>query len=172
MRVVLIGYMGSGKTTIGRIVANYLKSHFYDLDELITIQEKQSVRKIFLEHGEDNFRSIEKNLLALFLKYKKEYVLSAGGGTPCYENNISIMKQFAKTIYLRLTPDIIFKRLFTQKDQRPIISHLSEEKLFEFISHHLRHRVAFYEKAHYTIDVYDKSIAEIALDIHDFLLSL
>lgn len=172
MRVVLIGYMGSGKTTIGRIVANYLKSHFYDLDELITIQEKKSVRKIFLEQGEDHFRSIEKNLLALFLKYKKEYVLSAGGGTPCYENNISIIQQFAKTIYLRLTPDIIFKRLFTQKNQRPIISHLSEEKLLEFIYHHLRHRVAFYEKAHYTIDVYDKSIAEIALSIHDLLLSL
>ncbi len=162
--------MGSGKTTTGRLLALYSKVKFYDLDEYISIREQQSVQDIFLTEGEDYFRKAEACSLRSLLKLEKGYVISAGGGTPCYKDNLSLMKRLARTVYLRLSPELIFQRLRTQKSKRPLIADLSDKELHGFIFQNLAQRMSFYEQAHYKVDVIDKLPSEIARCIQQQLL--
>lgn len=153
--------MGSGKTTVGALLALHLKLKFFDLDQYIIAQEQESIENIFLKKGEGYFRKVETHFLKTLLKSEKQYVLSTGGGTPCYLDNFSLMRCFAQTFYLKLAPELIYQRLCNEKSKRPLISNLSDKELHEFIFRHFPLRKGFYEQADHLVDVAGKSPLEI-----------
>ena len=161
--IILIGYMGSGKTSIGKKISKILKIKFYDLDKLIENKFNKTINEIFREQGEIKFRKKERVLLENILNKKKIFVLSLGGGTPCYFDNIDlIVKKTDLSIFLQ--PDIkqLSKKLFKRKAERPIIKDLrSEKKMIEFVSKHMMERIHYYNKAKYHIiyDLNDKMYA-------------
>ena len=152
--IVLIGYMGSGKSTVGKKLAKKLDISFIDLDKEIEKKYEKTISKIFSDYGEIEFRKIEKKILNKILDYKFNFVLSVGGGTPCYSNNIDIIKSKTKnTFYLKVPLKKLSERLFSRKEKRPIISHVkSVEEMNNFLAKHLFERYPFYEKSNYVID--------------------
>ncbi|WP_185862871.1 shikimate kinase [Blattabacterium cuenoti] len=165
MKVTLIGYMGSGKTSIGKILSRELKLDFYDLDAILVEEQKDSIYNIFKKIGENHFREIEHLMVKRFLKTHQKYILSVGGGTPCYHNNMDLLNKFSKTFYLKTQSYILFKRLYKEKETRPLIAHLSKKELFQFIIQHLSKRIFFYEKSYKKIEVTGKSKCQIVQEI-------
>ncbi len=163
MKIVLIGYMGSGKSTIGQNLALKKQLPFVDLDSYIEIKEKKTIERIFEEKGEIYFRRKENQYLKELLNEKDDFVLSLGGGTPCYANNMKLIltDKNVKSVYLQANISTLTKRLLKNKENRPLIANLSEENLTEFIAKHLFERRFFYEKASVKIVVDEKSINEI-----------
>lgn len=161
--IILLGYMGSGKTSIGKKISKILKIKFHDLDKLIENKFNKTLNKIFLDQGEINFRKEERALLENILNKKKIFVLSLGGGTPCYFDNIDfILKKTDLTIFLKPEIKQLSKKLFKKKSKRPIIKDVkTEKKMIEFVSKHLFEREVFYNKANITIDCYKKDIDAI-----------
>ncbi|WP_185851157.1 shikimate kinase [Blattabacterium cuenoti] len=169
MKITLIGYMGSGKTSIGKILSKKSKLKFYDLDELLMRDQKKSISNIFKDKGEKVFRKIEHTMVKNFLKKHHKYIFSVGGGTPCYYDNMNLLNLLSKTFYLKGDAETLFKRLYKEKKKRPLISHLSKNELFLFIKKHLSERVFFYEKSYKEIEIKEKSKYEIAQQIFDSL---
>ena len=168
MIVVLIGYMASGKSTIGRILAKNLNCNFVDLDDYIEEQEDKSIAEIFKTKGEIYFRKKEALHLGEIVKNKNNLVLSLGGGTPCYGNNMDILQndKNVTAIYLKASINSLIKRLENEKNKRPLISHLkSNDELIEFIGKHLFERTHFYSQASFTVTTDDKSQEEIMENI-------
>jgi shikimate kinase len=143
MLIYLIGFMGSGKTTTGKKLAQKLKYNFTDTDSLFEEQQKQTIADFFLIHGEDKFREIEKKILASTTRLKNT-VVASGGGTPCFEDNLKLMNESGITIYLQANAGALFKRLAPEKKNRPLISKLSDVALMEFIVYNLKLREHFY----------------------------
>ncbi|AER40471.1 MAG: shikimate kinase [Flavobacteriales bacterium] len=170
MRVTLIGYMGCGKTSIGKILSYKLKWNFYDLDSILIKKEQDTIDNIFKKKGEKFFRKIEHLMLQKILKKHKQYILSVGGGTPCYYNNIYLLNKFSKTFYLKTNIYTLFKRLYKEKKNRPLISHFSKNELFKFIMKHFSKRIFFYEKSYKKINVTEKSKDEIVQEIIKYLI--
>ena len=154
--IILLGYMGSGKTSIGKKISKILKIQFHDLDKLIENKFNKTLNKIFLDQGEINFRKEERALLENILNKKKIFVLSLGGGTPCYFDNIDfILKKTDLTIFLKPEIKQLSKKLFKKKSKRPIIKDVkTEKKMIEFVSKHVMERIHYYNKAKYHI-IYD-----------------
>ena len=155
MNIVLLGYMGCRKSTIGRKLAERLKLRFFDLDELIEEQEGQQISELFASKGELYFRKTEAEVLRSFVAEHDNFVLALGGGTPCYANNMDfLLEQHLKTVYLKAQLKTLVERLRDQKEQRPLISSLNESGLSEFIAKHLFERRFYYEKAglHYSVE--------------------
>jgi shikimate kinase len=164
MIVVLMGYMGSGKSTIGKELATVLNYRFLDLDEYIIQKENSSVSDIFKTNGEIYFRKKETEYLKELIDSSEDMVLALGGGTPCYGNNLGELTNNSNVVlfYLKLSIPLLTKRLFKAKNSRPLISHLnSEEELMEFVGKHLFERVQYYSKAEYTITTDDKSQQDV-----------
>jgi len=152
MKIVLVGYMGSGKTTVGRIVANHLNINFLDLDAYIEAGEKMSITSIFEKKGEIYFRKKEIEYLNKVFLNKDSFVLSLGGGTPCFGNNMELINsKTPNSFYLNVGINEIEERLAKEKEHRPMISHLQDDELTEFIGKHLFERSFFYNKAHHKI---------------------
>lgn len=149
-RVYLIGFMGAGKTTIGRHLANKLKFKFIDLDKYIIQKSGMSVPEIFNLHGEAHFRKLEAKALVEVSEIKNA-VISLGGGTPIAPDNFEIIKKNA-FIYVKLPPKALFQRLTQSKNPRPLLSHLQGDDLMKYISTKLEERSPIYEKATITID--------------------
>ncbi len=159
--VVLVGYMGSGKSTLGGKLAQEIDVSFADLDQLIEQVEGKSVPEIFEKHGVLYFRKREKEVLESVLREKSMGVLSVGGGTPCYYDNMDLINKHALSIYLRANVPQLADRLFQERYDRPLIKDLdSLETLQEFIGKHLFERKSFYEKAREIIDVGSINIDE------------
>ena len=159
-RIILIGYMGAGKTTVGRALAKELGLDFYDLDWYIENRRRKKIPKIFSEEGEEGFRRIEYNMLHEVAEFEN-VVLSCGGGTPCFFDNIDYMNQQAKVVYLRCSPEVLHAHLLMGKTERPLLKGKSSEELVSFIKEQLNVREPFYNKARYQLDVslmdnYDK----------------
>lgn len=165
MKIILLGYMASGKSTISKSVANILGIEAIDLDDYIVKNEKNSIKNIFKQKGEIYFRKYENIYLKELLNSQKSFVLALGGGTPCYANNIDLIKNMANSIYLKANLNTLFERLHLEKENRPLISELNDDKLKEFIAKHLFERVPYYEKAAHKINIDQKSINEIADEI-------
>src|SRR5664279_2309648 len=125
--IYIIGFMGSGKTTIGKKLASVLGWSFIDLDKEIEKHEGKTISVIFSEKGEDYFREVESHLIRN-LKSGTDTIISTGGGTPCYSNNMDIMLKSGLTIYLKLTPSQLRNRLSESKGDRPLIKDLDQEK--------------------------------------------
>lgn len=159
-RIILMGYMGSGKTTVGRALAKSLGRPFYDLDWYIESRMRKTVKQIFDERGEDGFRTIERNMLHEVAEFE-DVVISLGGGTPCFFDNIDYLNQQGETVYLKCTPDVLAKHLSMGKTVRPLLLGKSPEEVRVFIEEQLQKREAFYKQAKHTVDVtlmdnYDK----------------
>ena len=151
-RIILIGYMGAGKTTIGHALAKVLGVPFYDLDWYIESRMRKTVKQIFDEKGEDGFRSIEHNMLHEVAEFEN-VVVSCGGGTPCFFDNIYYMNRQADTVYLKATPEVLYEHLQMGRTVRPLLLGKSPEEVRTFIREQLQERDKFYTKARYTLDV-------------------
>lgn len=164
MIVVLIGYMGSGKTTVGKNLADVLGFGFVDLDEYISENEQASINSIFDEKGEIYFRKKESEYLGHILRSSENLVLALGGGTPCYGENMHLIKNSEQSVsfYIKLSIQDLTNRLILEKQKRPLIKHMvSKDDLIEFIGKHLFERSGFYTKADYTINADNKTVQEI-----------
>tara|TARA_R110002072_G_scaffold258352_1_gene417041 strand:- start:158 stop:679 length:522 start_codon:yes stop_codon:yes gene_type:complete len=160
MIVVIMGYMGSGKSTLGKELATVLNYDFLDLDAYIVEKEKASISDLFKTKGEIYFRKKETEYLNELLDSPQNMVLALGGGTPCYGKNIDKLTDSANVVlfYLKLSIPLLSKRLFKEREKRPLISHLkSREELLEFIGKHLFERIQYYSQAQYTITTDSKS---------------
>lgn len=171
--IVLMGYMGSGKSLIASLLAKKLKLVHIDLDQYITEKEQLSIPEIFKNKGEIFFRKKEISYLNELLQDKSPKILSLGGGTPCFGNTIELIKNAPNTnsIYLSASYKTLTERLFKEKEKRPLISHLnSKAALEEFIRKHLFERSFYYRQAAIIIDSDDKSPTEIVEEIRNSLL--
>lgn len=146
-KIVLIGYMGTGKSSIGKILSYKLTLPFIDLDNYISEKEKLSIPQLFLKKGTLYFRRKEKEYLIELLNSDKRFILSTGGGTPCYYDNMSAINTLSTSIFINTPLKILVERLKINKASRPLISHLDNTELTEFVAKHLFERNKFYHKA-------------------------
>ncbi|MDG1953640.1 MAG: shikimate kinase [Polaribacter sp.] len=166
MKVILLGYMGSGKSTIGKYVSDKINITFIDLDTYIEEKENMSISNIFSSKGEIYFRKQEGVYLKEILDSELNYVLALGGGTPCYGNNMQeIINSGSKSIYLKGSIPFLAERLKIGKYRRPLIANLNDEQLVEYIGKHLFERAPFYEESNYKVRIDNKTIEEIYCDI-------
>jgi len=161
-RIFLIGYMGAGKTTVGKGLANRLKLSFIDLDTYIESRHHKTVREIFEEKGEDAFRNIEKTMLREVAEFE-DVLIATGGGAPCFSDNVEFMNSVGTTIYLKVSVKELAARLETCKQTRPVLKNRSGESLVAFISESLEKREPFYSKANVVFDV-DKMLTKSDVD--------
>lgn len=161
--------MGSGKTSVGSLLSLILERKFYDLDDIIINWKNQYIHNFLFKNGENNFRSIETYFLPFFKNIIKNIVLSPGGGTPCFRDNIFYLNQLGTTYYLHLSSKEIFYRIRYQKYKRPLISCLSDDKLLLFIQKHISNRIKYYDKSKYKIEIANNFPEEIAFYIHNQL---
>lgn len=150
--IILIGYMGAGKTTIGHALAKELGVQFYDLDWYIEMRFHKTVAQIFEERGEEAFREMERNMLHEVAEFEN-IVISCGGGTPCFYDNMEYMNSLCKTIYLKASPDVLAAHLKMGKTVRPLIQGKTDEELTEYIRQSLEKREPYYSKAQHTFCV-------------------
>ncbi|MBE7691008.1 shikimate kinase [Tenacibaculum piscium] len=168
MKIILLGYMGCGKSTIGRLIASKKNFSFIDLDNYIEEKENKTVAEIFETKGEIYFRKKEDLYLKEILNLKQEIVLALGGGTPCYGNNMEYIlnDKTAKTVYLKTSINTIVARLINEKSQRPLVARLKQEELHEFVAKHLFERSYFYNQSEYKITVDNKNVHEIVAELN------
>ncbi|MBT8302839.1 MAG: shikimate kinase [Bacteroidia bacterium] len=172
MKVILMGYMGSGKSVIGRLLSNTLTYDFIDLDAYIEMKEDMTIPEIFERKGEVYFRKKEYDHLKELLSSKDDFVLSLGGGTPCYGNNLEIIKNSidSSIFYLKASVQTLFERLVPEKENRPLISQIdTKEELIDYLNKHLFERGFYYNQADFVINVDGKNkqdvIEEVVLNL-------
>ena len=144
--------MGAGKTTIGHALGKKLGLRFYDLDWYIESRMRKTVKQIFDEKGEDEFRRIERNMLHEVAEFE-DVVVSCGGGTPCFFDNMDYMNKQGDTVYLKATPEVLYAHLQMGRIVRPLLLGKSPEEVHKFIIEQLQEREKFYSKARHTFDV-------------------
>jgi shikimate kinase len=170
-KIILIGYMGSGKSTIAKLLSKSMQYEFLDLDEIIEKEQNASVSTIFEQKGEVFFRKLEHQVLKRILQSESNMILSLGGGTPCFTNNQELLKQEnICTVYLKTSIDKLYERLRTQKANRPLIANKSEDEMKEFIAKHLFERSFYYNQAKYIVSTDDKTPQETVLEIQSLLV--
>lgn len=152
MKIFLIGYMGAGKTTLGKKLSKELSLNFIDLDQYIEKKHKASIPFIFNLVGQDGFRLIEHRTLSEVINFDN-CIISTGGGTPCFFDNINRLLESGLVIYLRMPSSNLVKRLETAKRKRPLISSFNANKLFEFVDFQLKEREIYYNQANLIIDI-------------------
>lgn len=150
-RIFLVGYMGAGKTTIGKVLSKMVGLTFIDLDYYIEGRFRKTVSQLFAERGEEGFRTIEHNLLHEVAEFE-DVLISTGGGTPCFFDNMAFMRQQGTTIYLQVSVEELAKRLELGKQTRPVLKNRSGEALRAFIQESLAARSPFYEQAQIIIN--------------------
>ena len=144
--------MGAGKTTIGKALSKELGATFYDLDWYIESRMRKTVAQIFAERGEEGFRKMEYNMLHEVAEFE-DVIISCGGGTPCFFDNMDYLNQQGKTVYLKADPEVLYNHLLMGKVERPLIKGKSPEELIAYIREQLKKREEYYTKAKYTLDV-------------------
>ena len=151
MRIFLVGFMGAGKSVVGRRLAKSLNLSFYDLDEEIESHYKMSVSAIFQKYDEACFRKLETSVLESFSS-KDNFVLSCGGGTPCFGENMAFMNSIGTTIYIKLSTDELVGRISSSYHKRPLTEGKSDEELASYVDAMLKKREPFYSMAKITVD--------------------
>ena len=167
-RVYLIGYMGCGKTTIGKRLAKSLGWDVIDMDSRIENRYRKTIPDIFASEGEESFRKKERFILEE-LSALENVVVSTGGGAPCFFDNIDVMNSSGLCVYIRMTPEALAARLKNAKANRPLLKDKTEEELTGFIKEQLEKRRAFYEQARYVIDNDNGTPEEAAAKIAELL---
>ena len=167
--IYLIGYMGAGKTTITKLVANKLRLPFYDTDQEIEKKEKRSVSEIFKKDGELHFRMLETELLK---NINQDSIIACGGGLPIHNNNMGLINSKGLSIYLKASDNCLINRLKNEKQNRPLIGNKTDEELEFYIKHELQNRSPFYNLANHTILVDNKSTDEILREVNSLISTL
>lgn len=147
--VFLLGFMGSGKSYWGRRLAEALQVPFYDLDAHIVAKTGKSIPELFAEHGETEFRTLERQHLLELLEQPAS-IVATGGGTPCFFDNMELMNRLGRTIYVHVPVEVMVQRLAKDMQKRPLIAGLTVEELPVFINNLLQKRASFYEQAQFT----------------------
>ncbi len=151
IRIFLTGYMGAGKTTLGKAFARKLSISFIDLDWYIEERFHKTVGELFQERGENGFRELERNMLHEVADFEN-VIISTGGGTPCFFDNMEFMNHAGQTVFLNVRPEVLFRRLRIAKQQRPILQGKEDEELKDFIVQALEKRMPFYQQAEYVFN--------------------
>lgn len=165
MIISLVGYMGSGKSHIAKLLREKTGFELIDLDKEISIRNKMTIAEIFTKKGEIFFRKEERAVLEEILASKQSCILSLGGGTPAYYNNMEVINGRSISFYLRAKVPTLVSRITKQKAKRPIVANISDDDLPEFIAKHLFERNPFYNAAQYIIDTDGKMPDEICEEI-------
>lgn len=160
MRIYLIGYMGSGKSTLGKKLAKHAGLQFIDMDHFIEKRNCKTVPQLFAEEGEAEFRKKERKALEELSEFS-DVVIATGGGAPCFFDNVDLMNRTGKTIFLNIDPKILASRLLKSKTERPLIKGKSKKELVDFIDETLKKRNEFYAQAHYQITQPDVNLDEV-----------
>ena len=164
-RIFLIGYMGSGKTTMGKMLAQKMNFVFVDMDAMIEEKYHKTVSQIFAEMGQDKFREIERQCLHEAAEFQNT-VIATGGGAPCFFDNMEFMNSKGLTVYLKMTPQQLATRLESSKaGKRPLLADRKGEELRKFIQEGLEMRELFYEKAQIKITGTDDEMLEKVLSL-------
>jgi shikimate kinase len=170
-KIILLGYMGSGKSTIAKKLAEIIHLNALDLDELIEKSQKKTIAELFSEDGEVHFRKLEHHTFVELLNDSTSFILSVGGGTPCYANNhLLLQREDVLSIYLKTSIDELVNRLIHETQKRPLLTSKNPDDLKEFIAKHLFERSYFYNQAKYTVSTDGKSVDEIVSEIQKFLV--
>ena len=170
-KIILLGYMGSGKSTIAKKLSNTIHLEAFDLDEIIEKSQKKSVSEIFYEQGEVFFRKLEHNTLVELVGDSKPFILSLGGGTPCYANNhLLLQREDVISIYLKTSIDELYSRLKSETKNRPLLKSKNPDDLKEYIAKHLFERSYFYNQAKYSISTDGKTSDAIVSEIQKLLV--
>ena len=169
-KIILLGYMGCGKSTIANKLSKIIEIPFVDLDKKIEEKTNLSINAIFEKHGEIYFRKLEHEVFVELLNSPDTLIIGLGGGTPCYANNHELLKSDNVTsVYLKASIETLFNRLNHNKSKRPLIADKSEDEMKEFIAKHLFDRSFYYNQAQYKVIVDDKTIEETVMDIVEVL---
>jgi shikimate kinase len=169
MIISLLGYMGSGKSHISKNLSQKINFELIDLDQKISEHHQQTIPEIFQNRGEIFFRKEEKRILEEILDSKNNIILSLGGGTPVYYNNMEIINEKSKSIFLRASVKTLTERVLLQKHTRPLIAKLEDSDVPEFIAKHLFERNAYYSQAHFPVDIDSKNASLISDEIISLL---
>ncbi|MEC5157224.1 shikimate kinase [Chryseobacterium sp. MP_3.2] len=165
MIISLVGYMGSGKSHVSKVLSTQLGLKLIDLDQQISTIINMPISEIFDKKGEIYFRKVEREILENILATEKKAILSVGGGTPVYYDNMDLINKNSESIFLRTSVPTLAKRVSIQRFKRPLIANIPDEDLNEFIAKHLFERNFYYAKAKYAISTDQKSVEEIAAEI-------
>jgi shikimate kinase len=161
MKIFLTGFMGSGKSTIGKKLAAYLQYDFADLDKLIEQEAGMTIAQYFSLHGEEKFRQFERDVLQQS-NFSDNMVIATGGGAPCYHDNIDWMNSEGKVVYLHMEPKALAHRLKSSKTERPLLKGLNEEEMVAFITEKLAAREQYYRRAHFIVSGLDLTPEKLA----------
>jgi shikimate kinase len=164
MRIFVIGFMGSGKTTWGRMIAEKMGMIFYDLDDMIEKRVNLKINNIFEKKGESYFRKIEAVALRE-LYVQDNFVLACGGGTPCYYDNMSFINSQGVSVWMNTPKQVMATRLLEEAENRPLIRNLSPTKLQELIDDKLEERLQYYNQAQLVIDPSEVTIDDLILQL-------
>lgn len=171
MLVFLIGFMGSGKSFIGKKIAEQMNYNFVDLDTYIVENEQLTISEIFEKYGESVFRSKENTHLKSLFSLKNT-IVATGGGTPYFFDNMNLMCKNGITIYLYVKNEILFSRLKNEREKRPLIAGISDEELMNTIKIKIAERSANYENAEAIFEVKSIDDSNVINEIYDFLTCL
>lgn len=160
MRVFLIGYMGVGKTTVAKRLANAMGMDVVDLDGFIEGQENRTIHEIFEQEGESGFRGVERKWLKE-MEELDEVIISTGGGAPCFYDNMKVMNDLGITVYLKMDPRSIVYRLMNAKEDRPLVRGKSEKEMLKFVYQNLEERREFYEQCQIEVNALGFSSAKM-----------
>lgn len=167
---MILGYMGSGKTTIAKLLSEKMKIKVLDLDKIIEERLNLSVKTIFETKGEIYFRKIEHQIFSELMSNTDDMILSLGGGTPCYAGNHLLLNgEGIVSIYLKASIETLYNRLSTATTERPLLAKMKEEELKEFIAKHLFDRSFYYNQATIKLSVDGKETATIVKELQDVL---
>lgn len=167
MKIYLIGYMGSGKSTLGQELAKALGISWLDLDDEFELRYKVSIPAFFEKYGEIIFRELEHKVLTN-ISLIPDLVVSTGGGAPCYHDNIKLMNQTGITIYLHALPELLISRIEFSARKRPLFQQMKGEDFFQKITMHLQNRKPFYTQANITIEAKNPDIEDLKKKILDY----
>lgn len=150
-RIFLIGYMGAGKSTMGKSLAQVMDLEFIDLDNFIEARQHKTIKEIFAEEGEQGFRQVERRSLEEVAAYEN-VIISLGGGTPCFFDNMDVVNRAGKSVYLKPSEEVLLRRLIKGKYKRPLLADKSDDEILQVIREQLAWREPFYLKANLTFE--------------------
>ena len=169
-RIFLIGFMGAGKTTVGKKLSSQMGLSFIDLDLFIENRYRKTIRQIFEEKGEDFFRELEQKTLREVAEFE-DVIISTGGGTPCFHQNMMYMNEKGMTVYLKVSTDELVKRISLNKSARPVLTGHSGNGLNLFVEETITKRKPVYEQAHIVLDAETLDIATLCTQLQQKLVT-
>jgi shikimate kinase len=158
--IVLIGFMGCGKTSVGSLLAERLAIPFFDSDQLIESKEQKQIKTIFEEYGETYFRDLEREIISEFKK-PLDFVLATGGGLPCHNNTMEVLNQIGITVFLETSAKELYHRLILEKKNRPLLNTREDEPFKLRIESLLEERIPFYSKSKFTLNTDGRTLEDL-----------